>query len=659
MTSLIFSPSSDRDGFTEAITSSTRNTPEPVIRELLQNCLDAVLYEAETLQDENHLAEIVFTIREVPLESIPGQEKYREAFQRACQARSKGTQGKDELRIIDHINRTLNNTHTKVLFCRDNGIGLSAERMTKLLWPGNTTKSEGQAGAFGLGHRYAFQASDIRYVLYAGRSGVENSVKEIASGHAILAAHPSPDNKTRSAHGLFLDDLDDDWDSLPVFGKSTPAILKPEMDAIYETEFKTGSAVAILGFNDFNEEDPSTVAHEILSAAARSFFAAIKSNKMSVKIIDEINGTTDILDNNTIEEKLKILRTEKRAKIEGFLAGIRASEAYRTLTHAESSDNVLSVAGADIFVRSLDKQDSDTIRKKYEVNLCRNGMWISNNVPECSTSDFGSCFPFNAVIRLDDGKQRLHELIRSAEGPEHREIDLKRLEPHERKELRELMKKIANAIREHVGEDDEATRYVPEGFATIDSFEAKKAAPKKPIRPPGTSRKGQSTKGKRQGKGRGGKTAKKPSPGSSITVRTSQRLVTEANDTAQKLQNAKLQVLLKADLDSDHKPSKYWGVQVYSESGSDESCEQPVPFEYLVLKEIVVPGDPVVTAAGSQENPCRELVIPSHGDEPLNMTITFEAGQQLSETDVLRVNLVRRSKLPDNQSQRTILQAAN
>ena len=110
------------------------------------NCLDA------SVEAQRETSEVRFTIREVPIETIPGIAAYREHFEGARRERAEGTQSEAEKRVVGQIGKILQQSRVRVLFCRDNGIGLNADRMKRIMTEGNTDKSEGGAGAFGIGH---------------------------------------------------------------------------------------------------------------------------------------------------------------------------------------------------------------------------------------------------------------------------------------------------------------------------------------------------------------------------------------------------------------------------------------------------------------------------------------------------------------------------
>ena len=155
---LIFPESYKADGFTNNVTSSQAAEPDPVVRELLQNRLDAAIREAG-----RERAEVHFTIVRRPVAELPGLSAYRRAFEAAVAQRAakKGSQTHDERAVIDRIRGVLQQREMSVLFCRDNGVGLDHTRMEALLTEGNSDKPMVGAGSYGLGHLTAFAASDL------------------------------------------------------------------------------------------------------------------------------------------------------------------------------------------------------------------------------------------------------------------------------------------------------------------------------------------------------------------------------------------------------------------------------------------------------------------------------------------------------------------
>ena len=188
---LIFSGTGEPSGFTTLATSAWDGKPEPIVRELLQNALDAAGEKP---------ARVTFTIGSAPLADVPDIGTYREHFEEAAGERAGGVQGNEELRTIQRIRALLERKEAPVLFCRDHGHGLDAGRLDRVLREGDSGKDRAGAGSKGLGHLTAFAASDLRYVLYAGRSRDPGNgrMRDVASGHAILA---SRHDKSATARG--------------------------------------------------------------------------------------------------------------------------------------------------------------------------------------------------------------------------------------------------------------------------------------------------------------------------------------------------------------------------------------------------------------------------------------------------------------------------
>ena len=185
---LIFPEDYRIDGFTTNVTSRQAGDPDPVIRELLQNCLDAAVREAK-----RDCAEVHFSVAQRPIDQLPGYQQYVDAF-RAARAELPEAVTNDVRSAVRRIEGALDKSAMSVLFCRDNGVGLDAKSMQALLSEGQSHKPNAGAGSYGLGHLTAYPASDLRYVLYAGKRGQS----EIASGHAILGSHKTHGTRPRS-----------------------------------------------------------------------------------------------------------------------------------------------------------------------------------------------------------------------------------------------------------------------------------------------------------------------------------------------------------------------------------------------------------------------------------------------------------------------------
>ncbi len=213
----------------------------------------------------------------------------------------------------------------------DNGIGLDPGRMFRLLTEGNTDKGRTGAGAFGIGHLTAFAASDLRYVLYAGRYRDEKGgLRDVSTAHAILASRKTKKNGGCGGHGYWLTSKERTlFDRSPYPGWA-PSLLMRELDQLEGT----GSVVCVPGFNDFcDKADPVDV---IARVAAKNFLAAIWQQKK---------------------------RAEQGG---GWLSG-----AYQALETLDSGREFTLEAGARVSFRHLPTGDG---RPQSRVQVFRNGM---------------------------------------------------------------------------------------------------------------------------------------------------------------------------------------------------------------------------------------------------------------------------------------------
>lgn len=314
---LVF-PSGQPQGFSTLSMTQWDGNPEPIVRELLQNCLDAAA------EDDRQEAEVNFAIRRVPLAQVPGVESYRKHFKEAVAERERDVgQGGAEKRVIDRIRRILDDGTTRVLFCRDNGVGLNPDRMKRLLTEGNTDKGKGGAGAFGIGHLTAFAGSDLRYVLYGGRcNDGDGEVKEVASGHAILASRARRDGGGRGGHGYWLRGEEPTLFDPSPYPDRAPRLLRQELDRLDDT----GTVVCVAGFNNFRGEDDPVQA--IARVAAKNFLVAIWQGKMTVRIRGD-DGNELVVSGDTLGEILERDKDQKR----GEQVGGEWLPAHRRIRH--------------------------------------------------------------------------------------------------------------------------------------------------------------------------------------------------------------------------------------------------------------------------------------------------------------------------------------
>lgn len=396
-------------GFTSAQVSQFDGSAEPVVRELIQNCLDAA-------DKAGRPAEVRFVITDVATTQLPGWPDYCEAFSQAKSERQqrRTEPSHDEKMIVERIGGLISREQVPVLLCADNGCGLDPQRMISLLTVGNTDKGEGGAGSFGLGHHAAFGASDLRYVLYGSRYSHNGSDGTIASGHAILATRTDRDGQLLASEGYWRRAS---WPGqLWQDGNEFPTEM-PEMLASHLQQDTTGTVVAIAGFNDFHRDhDDANAAEQIMQVAAANFSAAVDEGRLTVEIVDR-EGRSSSTNRETLTSALEATANRKTSPA-GQIAGSQAHAAWMTL---RDGAQLTPLPGVRVAWRSLDAARGE----QTQVHLFRKGMWISSRVDRLLKRDFASTWPFDAVVTLTDGE--LEELVRASEGPEHRGIKRQRL----------------------------------------------------------------------------------------------------------------------------------------------------------------------------------------------------------------------------------------
>lgn len=436
-------------GFTSVGVAGFQNlNPAGVVRELIQNSLDAAR------EAKRAVARVRFETREHPVSEIPGIREYRIAFAEAVQTQrnlKKGGLSAQADLVVQSINRTLSARSCKTLFVLDNGIGLDTDRMNGLLGDGFSIKDDSSAGAFGNGHYVVVPASDLRYILYGGRSSPDGPT--ICAGHAILASRQTGD-EVRGKDGYFVrgfraDKLFDRY----IFAKDeqVPRYLDERLRWIEEYwEPGTGTVVAVPGFNAFSIRG-ETLWNLVAKPAACNFFAAFTNNELCVDVVE--NGCVKRLDRSSILDTLESVSGQKRVK--SFLPGSRAMSALETIQVDTRNIVVKTEIGIiPLWIREL--KDGG----KSRIDLCRSGMWISDEIPKLRRSKFANLKPFHCVLQIDFSCGEIHALIRKAEGPLHNHLEArKRLSRTERIRLDNALEQVAKVIRDTV--DALSTERVP------------------------------------------------------------------------------------------------------------------------------------------------------------------------------------------------------
>ena len=390
--------------------------PYTIIRELVQNSLDAALHKPKI--------KVVFEIEELSTSSIPGRVQYINHLRSAKETQA----AKNNLNQAEPIALAMENTIAKdtlkVLWILDNGTGLNGDEMEKLLADGHSEKAdESTAGSYGNGHLTSFSASDLRYVVYGG---VHSEAESTVAGHTILATHKLK-GKAYGEDGYLVKAVHDDiFNRFSFYSGDKYAVLEKKLNFIRK-KFSTGSVVGILGFNNFNRfKTDSDVLDTIEDVVASHFVPLLYTKKMQIEI--HVKGSeTRVVDDSTLNDVLTRRKSRVRRNRNSIgPSGKQTWETFETLREGNQRTIKTNEGKIKFLYRVLSPQDSGGTN----LHLFRNGMWITNDIPYNRPPDFSSIRPFNGLIFLDPedtDSRKACNLIGKFEGPRHIDIDRGRL----------------------------------------------------------------------------------------------------------------------------------------------------------------------------------------------------------------------------------------
>lgn len=624
---LYFAQTHSPHGFTHPALSHFDGDAEPVVRELLQNSVDAA-------DKAGRCCEVRFEIRDIENDELPGFATYRSTFELAVDQR-KEERGEtppthDEKTIVDRIGHHLITPRIPVLICIDNGTGITPARMQSLLTSGNSDKGDGGAGSFGLGHHAAFSASDLRYVLYASRfRSIEGKLQTVSSGHAVLATHMRQDGNKKLiyAHDGFWVNVEDQRQLFVEPGEAYPRTAPPVLSATLEAMPDTGMVVCIAGFNEFQrEESESTSVDAIAYVTASNFCDAVRAESLTVSVRDARSGEESTVDPTSLEGILRIRRDERRAPKRGQIQGSFAYSAHETLTWGETVAHEMG-SGVDVTIRPVE----GNVRSR--VHLYRKGMWITSHAENLRHNDFSDYLPFDAVVSLRDGDLERH--VRSAEGPEHRGIDFRRLEPAEKKRLRKLLRELRTVIRTNLEAKSERDEFRPDDFAIVQGEATQTLESVGRTNPAlGGTRKGRAQSGTRPGKKKGTGVVRQEGRARPGSV---PKFAWAPLDTA--LDSSVFTALFSLR----EEVSGLIGVRLSVPTGSDQTCDSPLPQRFLQLRAVRCEGKELVmtkAAIGVQE---LTFTPPSHwASQGAYQKLEIEVSGGSEELVVAQLEVVRR-----------------
>ena len=323
--SLKFFHSGQLEGFRSASIMAYNDIhPDTLIRELVQNALDA------GIRAERSKISIEFRLESAPTKSIPAYEDYQTRFEEACKTQKEKNALAQAESIVKSIKSTLDSPTLHVLWIMDNGIGLKPREMESLLGDGQSEKSDSAStGSYGNGHMTSFPASDLRYLIYGGVFSSEGpySSGKIYAGHTILATHKH-ERELYSKDGFLVDRLhpNDLWNRYQFYDKNFPPLIENKLTYI-EHEFGTGSAVGILGFNNFNKFDTEEKLVDCISTVVANHFTPIIYNGLM-----EVSIHTPKLGKKNINQlSLENILSKAKESVKSVRHGPTGQQAWQSL----------------------------------------------------------------------------------------------------------------------------------------------------------------------------------------------------------------------------------------------------------------------------------------------------------------------------------------
>ena len=424
--SLVFGRNDGADaGFASPHVGRESVTEEGVVRELLQNALDASAGGARA----------DFRLQQMPVADIPCIGQYRETFAAARAHRFDKVDSPAERQAVDRIERCLRAGAADVLVCADEGGGIGVEELRALYSTGDTTKRSGR-GSVGLGHLGAFALSDLRYVLYAGR---RRDGAETFGGHAVLATSTDADGLQRDAHGYIRGEHEPL--AAPASQATGATCLADAAHRWLPEKTEAGSAVAVVGYA---APDKGPLEARIFAAAAKSFFVAVHRGDLQVRYSDAEQRL--VLGPQQLRGVLEGISGQQRRRRGQGVPGSAAHLAYETVVSGERIALDGSLAGVTVWFRDL-PAGRDPL-----VCVTREGMWITAAAQHLTRGDFAGYAPFCAVIDASPADRSIQwpvcALIREAEGTTHSQIRPKEItDPARAKLLDEALRAISEKLR--------------------------------------------------------------------------------------------------------------------------------------------------------------------------------------------------------------------
>ena len=438
-------PGGERCGLTAVALSVSSDKKAPgIVREILQNSLDAAKDAGR------ECAKVVFSLEKIEKASIPGINDYQNAINKVAEYNQELGWPDQSKNIVDSFKASLKKDKLPVLFVSDNGIGLNKKHMSAILSDGiNVKDKKGSSGSKGNGHFTTFNLSNLRYLLYGGVSEADGM---LASGHAILSSHQGKKDIC-GKNGYYVKSLNRDINnpfSFPT-GSTIPSIIMDKLKDIKSTE-DSGALLGILDFNYFgvSENNMQEVRDLVLVSAARNFFASVKTGELVV-IFKSEKGEERINADNL--ESIINDRSPKIGKTRNFPSHEKANKFYRLFVDGQKGINDAHIVSIKTTAGNFDVIYRQSKVVNTSIALCRNGMWITDDIPSIKPSNFTDQVPFEALILCNETETST--MVRNAEGNLHNNLDVGMvIDESKRRKLRNCLQDITKELAQLIKTQD-------------------------------------------------------------------------------------------------------------------------------------------------------------------------------------------------------------
>ena len=399
------------------ITHFTSNRSSNVIRESIQNSLDAradearpvvVQIETNSLEPSSFVAEELIEAISASIVSNHNDKAHSDQFKRGKKLLQESKKAIQSLSIID--SNTTGATHDLTL----DGRPSKWEALTKS--SGLSIKDQLDAGgSFGLGKHAPFAVADIRTVLYSTTWSANGKLNRRFQGKTILVSHEDTQGHKRRRTGY-------------LGGKNYAPLIDDEIPECYQLQ-EPGLAIHIPGYQPENGWQDKSIA-----SAIQNFFHAIIHEGLEVRVDGKL------ITNKTLDEYKGILND----KTLGF---IRAS---RMEPIAETDIANVGQVSLRIFINEKNEQNGRNLALVRDA-----GMMITDRPRDMSLPGLNRFPPywksFYAIIECRSHGEA--SVLRESESPNHNSISTQQISDQKRRRIADrALKELGQWCKEKIAE---------------------------------------------------------------------------------------------------------------------------------------------------------------------------------------------------------------